>query len=174
MAAIRPPRDGTATSPMTRRRRAASITSRIWRRPDPSPGISASRIACWCCGRAMGCRFAPNRMRRAWPPPSLRAAAEAIIEGYAGGTRFGIGADADGLIKAGVPGVQLTWMDARVGDWVVTPRIGKPVEVQALWLNALRIAGAWSSRWAALEEKAHAAFLARFPDPASGGLYDVV
>jgi predicted glycogen debranching enzyme len=104
----------------------------------------------------------------------LRAAAEAIIEGYERGTRFGIGADADGLIKAGVPGVQLTWMDARVGNWVVTPRIGKPVEVQALWLNALRIAGAWSSRWTALEAKAHASFLAKFPDPASGGLYDVV
>jgi glycogen debranching enzyme len=57
---------------------------------------------------------------------------------------------------------------------VVTPRIGKPVEIQALWLNALRIAGGWSSRWAALEAKAYAAFLAKFPDPASGGLYDVV
>ena len=43
----------------------------------------------------------------------------------------------DGLLRAGVPGVQLTWMDAKVGDWVVTPRIGKPVEVQALWINAL-------------------------------------
>ena len=48
--------------------------------------------------------------------------------------------DEDGLLAAGVPGVQLTWMDAKVGDWVVTPRIGKPVEVQALWLNALKIA----------------------------------
>jgi 4-alpha-glucanotransferase len=43
---------------------------------------------------------------------------------------------ADGLIHAGEPGVQLTWMDAKVGDWVVTPRIGKPVEVNALWINA--------------------------------------
>ena len=49
---------------------------------------------------------------------------------------------ADGLLRAGEPGVQLTWMDAKVGDWVVTPRIGKPVEIQALWYNALRsIAG---------------------------------
>ena len=46
---------------------------------------------------------------------------------------------ADGLLYAGEPGVQLTWMDAKVGDWVVTPRIGKPVEVNALWYNALRI-----------------------------------
>ena len=50
--------------------------------------------------------------------------------------------DRDSLVRAGQPGVQLTWMDAKVGDWVVTPRIGKPVEVQALWVNALRIVGA--------------------------------
>ncbi len=55
--------------------------------------------------------------------------------------------DADGLLSAGVPGVQLTWMDAKVGDWVVTPRVGKPVEVQALWINALRIVAAWQPRW---------------------------
>ena len=45
----------------------------------------------------------------------------------------------DGLLAAGEPGVQLTWMDAKVGDWVVTPRIGKPVEINALWFNALAI-----------------------------------
>jgi glycogen debranching enzyme len=56
------------------------------------------------------------------------------------GTRFGIHVDSDGLVAAGESGVQLTWMDAKVGDWVVTPRIGKPVEVQALWLNALAFA----------------------------------
>ena len=104
----------------------------------------------------------------------LRAAVEGILEGYAGGTRYGIGADADGLVRAGVPGVQLTWMDAKVGDWVVTPRLGKPVEVQALWINALRTAGRWSERWAGLEARARAAFAARFPDPATGGLLDVV
>ena len=71
--------------------------------------------------------------------------------------------DADGLLAAGEPGVQLTWMDAKVGDWVVTPRIGKPVEIQALWLNALRIAGAWTDRWtAARGAQAAPAFLARF------------
>ena len=61
-----------------------------------------------------------------------------IIGGYLKGTRYQIHADeSDGLLYAGEPGVQLTWMDAKVGDWVVTPRIGKPVEINALWYNAL-------------------------------------
>jgi len=62
-----------------------------------------------------------------------------IIEKYASGTDFGIKMDADGLIRAGSHGHQLTWMDAKVGDWVVTPRHGKPVEINALWYNNLRI-----------------------------------
>ena len=63
-----------------------------------------------------------------------------IIRAHVAGTRYGIVVDtADGLLRAGEPGVQLTWMDAKVGDWVVTPRIGKPVEINALWLNALNI-----------------------------------
>jgi glycogen debranching enzyme len=90
------------------------------------------------------------------------------------GTRYGIRADSDGLLCAGEPGTQLTWMDAKLGDWVVTPRIGKPVEVQALWINALRIGAAWSPRWQDMEVRAHAAFAARFPNPATDGLYDVV
>jgi predicted glycogen debranching enzyme len=62
-----------------------------------------------------------------------------IVEWHEEGTRYGIQVDpGDGLLRAGTPGVQLTWMDAKVGDWVVTPRIGKPVEVNALWYNALR------------------------------------
>ncbi|MFP4228418.1 MAG: amylo-alpha-1,6-glucosidase [Salinivenus sp.] len=62
-----------------------------------------------------------------------------IVEWHEKGTRYGIQVDPeDGLLRAGEPGVQLTWMDAKVGDWVVTPRIGKPVEVNALWYNALR------------------------------------
>jgi predicted glycogen debranching enzyme len=80
---------------------------------------------------------------------ALEAAIDAIVSGYARGTRYGIRADDDGLLAAGQPGFQLTWMDARVGDRVVTPRIGKPVEVQALWLNALQIAGGRSDRWSA-------------------------
>jgi predicted glycogen debranching enzyme len=103
----------------------------------------------------------------------LGVAVQAILDGYVAGTRYGIGVDEDGLLKAGVPGVQLTWMDAKIGDHVVTPRIGKPVEVQALWINALQIGRCWSQRWAAIEAKARLAFPARFFSPA-GGLYDVV
>jgi predicted glycogen debranching enzyme len=62
-----------------------------------------------------------------------------IIEYYRKGTRYNIHADADGLIYAGAAGVQLTWMDAKIGDWVVTPRMGKAVEINALWYNALKI-----------------------------------
>ena len=62
-----------------------------------------------------------------------------IIEFHIKGTRYNIKAAENGLLNAGAPGVQLTWMDARIGDWVVTPRSGKPVEIQALWYNALRI-----------------------------------
>jgi predicted glycogen debranching enzyme len=105
----------------------------------------------------------------------LRGAIRSILEGYTRGTRYGIAADpADGLLMCGQPGVQLTWMDAKVGDWVVTPRIGKPVEVQALWLNALRIASAFDSRWEAPFEQGLASFIGRFHDPERGCLYEVV
>ncbi len=63
-----------------------------------------------------------------------------IIQWHIKGTRYQIKVDeSDGLLRGGQPGVQLTWMDAKVGDWVVTPRIGKPVEINALWYNALKI-----------------------------------
>ncbi|NEZ61452.1 glycogen debranching protein [Leptolyngbyaceae cyanobacterium CCMR0082] len=62
----------------------------------------------------------------------------AVIDWHQCGTRYNIHLDSDGLIYAGEPGVQLTWMDAKVEDWVVTPRIGKPIEISALWYNALR------------------------------------
>jgi predicted glycogen debranching enzyme len=62
-----------------------------------------------------------------------------IIDWHFKGTRFNIHADSDGLLYAGAPGQQLTWMDARVDNWVVTPRMGKPVEIEALWFNALKI-----------------------------------
>jgi predicted glycogen debranching enzyme len=104
----------------------------------------------------------------------LQQAVEAILTGYTQGTRFGIRADHDGLLSAGVPGVQLTWMDAKVGDWVVTPRIGKPVEVQALWINALRIAARWNPQWQEAAERAAQAFAARFTDPQTGALVDNV
>ncbi len=106
----------------------------------------------------------------------LEQAVQRILTGYADGTRYRIHADQDGLLASGQPGVQLTWMDAKVGDWVVTPRIGKPVEVQALWLNALRIGGGTPapSRWTALLERGTAAFLARYWNAAGGHLHDVV
>ena len=62
-----------------------------------------------------------------------------IVSWHVRGTRYGIKVDSSGLLSSGEPGVQLTWMDAKVGDWVVTPRSGKPVEIQALWYNALCI-----------------------------------
>ncbi len=61
-----------------------------------------------------------------------------MIDAHVAGTRYNIHVDsADGLLYAGGPGIQLTWMDAKIGDWVVTPRTGKPVEINALWINAL-------------------------------------
>lgn len=69
----------------------------------------------------------------AWP------AIKQILDGYRRGTRYNIKMDGDGLMTGGTPGVQLTWMDAKIGDWVVTPRHGKPVEIQALWIRALDI-----------------------------------
>jgi predicted glycogen debranching enzyme len=62
-----------------------------------------------------------------------------IIDFHIKGTRYNIKVEEDGLLHAGAPGAQLTWMDAKIRDWVVTPRSGKPVEIQALWYNALRI-----------------------------------
>ena len=105
---------------------------------------------------------------------TLENAIEAILTGYSRGTRFGIHLDDDGLLAAGEADVQLTWMDAKVGDWVVTPRIGKPVEVQALWLNALGIASGFSERWKHLFMRGCEAFSERFWNEERGYLYDVV
>jgi predicted glycogen debranching enzyme len=104
----------------------------------------------------------------------LLAAVEVILDGYSKGTRFGIRADADGLLACGVPGVQLTWMDAKVGDWVVTPRIGKPVEVQALWLNALWIASRHNVRWNEPLQRGLDSFRVRFWNAERKMLYDVI
>jgi predicted glycogen debranching enzyme len=111
----------------------------------------------------------------------LVPALESVVDWHRRGTRYGIGEDpADGLIRAGEPGVQLTWMDARVGDWVVTPRIGKPVEINALWYNALRAMGGFARRlrrpaasWEVAAERVRAAF-ARFWYEAGGHCYDVI
>jgi predicted glycogen debranching enzyme len=106
-----------------------------------------------------------------------------IVRAYTEGTRFGIHEDpADGLIAAGEPGVQLTWMDAKVGDNVITPRHGKPVEISALWLNALATlqnfagtlgAGDDAARLGRSLERTRTGF-GRFWNPARGFLYDVL
>jgi predicted glycogen debranching enzyme len=104
----------------------------------------------------------------------LRAAVDAILIGYSTGTRFGIRADNDGLLAAGEPGQQLTWMDARVDGREITPRVGKPVEIQALWLNALAIGSRFSPRWLALYERGRAAFEEKFWNEHTGYLADVI
>jgi predicted glycogen debranching enzyme len=116
---------------------------------------------------------------RAWPMrrtdrDRLHAAVQAILDAYERGTRYGIRCGPDGLLAAGEPGMQLTWMDAKVGDWVVTPRIGKAVEVQALWLNALRIGGESSARHHRTFLRGVEEFHARFWNESGGHLYDVV
>jgi predicted glycogen debranching enzyme len=104
---------------------------------------------------------------------ALRRASDAILAGHMEGTRYGIGMSPDGLLRTGETGTQLTWMDARVDGVAVTPRVGKPVEIQALWYNALRIAGAWNPRWLAAAQRVADIFAATFHDPHSGGLIDV-
>jgi predicted glycogen debranching enzyme len=103
----------------------------------------------------------------------LGGAVLAILHGYGGGTRYGIRVDGDGLLAAGTPGVQLTWMDAKIGDRVITPRIGKPVEIQALWINALAVGERFDRGLTRWRELATASFAARFPR-GDGALYDVV
>ncbi len=119
----------------------------------------------------------------AWVLGTLLPTLRSMVAWHERGTRYSIGVAADGLLEAGQPGVQLTWMDAKVGDWVVTPRIGKPVEINALWYNALRILSALEAR-AGHRDKAErlsvkaeivrARFDATFWNPARGCLFDVV
>ncbi len=107
-----------------------------------------------------------------------------IVDKHIQGTRYGIQVDpADGLLCAGAPGVQLTWMDAKVEDWVVTPRHGKPVEVNALWYNALRIVDeigrrlrkrSARKRCRELAAQIAEAFPSRYWYAPGGYLYDVV
>jgi len=107
-----------------------------------------------------------------------------VVAWHRRGTRFGIQVDpADGLLRAGEPGVQLTWMDAKVDDWVVTPRIGKPVEINGLWIEALHTQAAFAEHLGKDEvaadcreqaRRAAASFNDRFWYAAGGWLYDVV
>ena len=107
-----------------------------------------------------------------------------IAKKHIEGTRFGIGVDpADGLLRQGAEGYQLTWMDAKVDGWVVTPRRGKAVEINALWYNALRLLEGWIEKHGgdsegldlgAHAERARDSFNARFWNPVEGHLFDVV
>jgi predicted glycogen debranching enzyme len=110
----------------------------------------------------------------------LEPAMSAIVEGYLAGTRFGIGVDpSDGLVRQGEPGVALTWMDARIDGVAVTPRVGKPVEINALWINGLAALCHLRERLSlnvsmvsAHENRARESFLESFDT--GGGLFDVV
>jgi predicted glycogen debranching enzyme len=111
--------------------------------------------------------------------PKLREA----IQWHLDGTKFGIKVDEDGLLSGGNQGVQLTWMDAKVGDKVITARIGKPVEVNALWYNALRITVDFCSDFGGLAEegkyerlagKVFESFNAQFWNDEKACLYDVI
>jgi predicted glycogen debranching enzyme len=107
-----------------------------------------------------------------------------IVEHHVRGTRFGIGVDpSDGLLRQGAPGYQLTWMDAKVGDWVVTARRGKAVEINALWYNAVCLLRTWLEQEGAAQQarqldesaqRVRASFNTRFWNPAAGYLFDVV
>jgi predicted glycogen debranching enzyme len=107
-----------------------------------------------------------------------------IVQWYVNGTRYNIQVDSqDGLLKGGQDGVQLTWMDAKVGDWVVTPRRGKAVEINALWYNALRIMENFASLLGKSDEKTayemnaakvKESFMQTFWNEARGCLYDFV
>lgn len=104
-----------------------------------------------------------------------------IIQAYKNGTDFSIYMEDDGLIHAGSGLDQITWMDVRVGDWVATPRHGKPVEINALWYNALKVMellavkyGDDTTEYTKLSEKTKASFCQKFWNPKTGYLYDVV
>jgi predicted glycogen debranching enzyme len=106
-----------------------------------------------------------------------------IVAWHQRGTHYGVRVDRDGLLLAGAPGTQLTWMDAKVGDWVVTPRRGKPVEIQALWYNALRVMEELARKlgrtigakyFGEMAGRAASTFAALFWNASEGCLYDVV
>ncbi len=117
-----------------------------------------------------------------WLSDRIYAGLEGIVNAYVRGTRFNVRLDTDGLLHAGESGIALTWMDARVNGVPVTPRIGKPVEIQALWYNALRIMETFSARqdnsrtgfYAALADSTRDTFQTKFWNGSQRCLFDVV
>jgi len=109
---------------------------------------------------------------------------EEVIDWHIKGTRYDIQMDeSDALLSAGTAGVQLTWMDAKIGDWVVTPRRGKPVEINALWYNAMRVMEALSKQfkkkrrekfYQKLADRIQGSFVQSFWNKEAGCLYDCI
>lgn len=144
-----------------------------------APEYNAADASLWMVLAAR--RFAGGEP--AFTRARLQDAVQPILDGYKAGTRHGIGMTPDGLLAQGEAGLQLTWMDAKVGDRVVTPRRGQAVEIQALWHNAL-LAGADLAReagqagkaeeWTALAGRARDSFVRAFWSEDAGHLADVV
>ncbi len=125
----------------------------------PLDHYNAADAPLWFIEAVAALADAGGDVRDLWP------GVRAIIERYREGTHFGIALQPDGLVRQGMKGVQLTWMDAKVDDWVVTPRDGKAVEINALWYNALlraadlaRALGADAAPFETLARRALAAF----------------
>ncbi len=146
--------------------------------PGEPPSYNTADATLWYVEALHACVLATgDRELLAEMLPVLRE----IVDCHVRGTRYGIGVDPDdGLLHVGEAGVQVTWMDAKIGDWVVTPRIGKPVEINALWVNALRVTaiaaratGGGSGEYDRLAERATQSF-ARFWYEEGGYCYDVL
>ncbi len=149
-------------------------------RADADPGYNTADASLWYVLAVRAYYEATQDARLLY---DLLPALREIIDRHMSGTRYGIGVDpGDGLLRAGEPGTQLTWMDARVGDWVVTPRVGKPVEINALWYNALRalaaLLAARSDEAARIHDtfadRVRTSFRRRFVRPGQAHLADVV
>jgi predicted glycogen debranching enzyme len=144
MAAGFPPSETKAVLRMLLAERSQGLLPNRFSDRHSTPEYNAVDASLWFFIAAQD--FLRRSPDRAFLNDVLYPAARDILGWYQHGTLFGIAVDPlDHLLSAGVPGVQLTWMDAKVGDYVVTPRIGKPVEINALWYNALKISAAWAT-----------------------------
>jgi predicted glycogen debranching enzyme len=152
------------------------LPNRFPDRGDGAPEYNAVDASLWFV-LVVGELLAKPQARAVVSSAERRRLEEAVLEivaAYARGTRHGIRRDSDGLLAAGEPGVQLTWMDAKVGDQVITPRVGKPVEIQALWVQALHVAAERDPRFRSWEQGARASFRERFWNAERRMLFDVV